>query len=97
VKIYTAGRQGRQGRQGIDDKISVFLTFELSLEANLERWRWLSDDLGKCYIRVNIADFSLQVIEDDKQVLQSVAVVGCPYKQTPVFSSMLKYLVLNPD
>lgn len=68
-----------------------------TIEANLERWRWLSDDLGKCYIKVNIADFSLQVIKDDKQVLKSLAVVGGPYKQTPVFSSQLKYLVLNPE
>lgn len=68
-----------------------------TLEANLERWRWLSDDLGKCYIRVNIADFSLQVIEDEKLVLHSLAVVGRPFKQTPVFSSMLQYMVLNPD
>lgn len=68
-----------------------------TLQANLERWRWISDDLGKLYIKVNIASFKLEVIDNDKQVFQSLAVVGQPFKQTPVFSSMLKYLVLNPD
>ena len=68
-----------------------------AMEANLERWRWVSDDLGKRYIRINIADLELQVIENDEQVFQSLAIVGRLYKETPVFSAMMKYLVLNPD
>ena len=47
-----------------------------SIEANLERWRWISDDLGDRYIRVNIAGFELQVIEKGKVVFQSPAIVG---------------------
>jgi len=68
-----------------------------TVEANLERWRWLSDDLGKRYIKVNIANFELQVIENDKQVFYSMAIVGRLYRETPVFSSIIKYLVLDPD
>jgi murein L,D-transpeptidase YcbB/YkuD len=68
-----------------------------SIEANLERWRWISDDLGDRYIRVNIAGFELQVIEKGKVVFQSPAIVGRLYKETPVFSSVMKYLVLNPE
>jgi murein L,D-transpeptidase YcbB/YkuD len=68
-----------------------------TLEANLERWRWIDDDLGKLYIKVNIANFKLEVIQNEKQVFQSPVIVGLPFNQTPVFSSMLKYLVLNPD
>ncbi len=68
-----------------------------TIEANLERWRWISDNLGQRYIRVNIANFDLAVLENDKQVFQSKAIVGNLYLQTPVFSSNLKYLVLNPE
>lgn len=68
-----------------------------TLEANLERWRWIRDDLGKRYIRVNIPDFSMQLLEDNKPVFHSLAVVGRPFRQTPVFSSSLRYLVVNPD
>lgn len=68
-----------------------------SIEANLERWRWLSDDLGDPYIKVNIANFELQVIEDDKMVFITNAIVGRKFRETPVFSSTLTYLVLNPD
>jgi len=36
-----------------------------TIEANLERWRWIGDDLGNRYIRVNAADFELRVMEND--------------------------------
>lgn len=68
-----------------------------SIEVNLERWRWLSDDLGNQYIKVNIADYQLQAIENDKIVFQSEAIVGRPFRETPVFSSHITYLVLNPS
>ena len=68
-----------------------------TIEANLERWRWLSDDLGERYIKVNVANFELQVIENDKMVFITDAIVGRSYRQSPVFSSEMTYLVLNPD
>jgi murein L,D-transpeptidase YcbB/YkuD len=68
-----------------------------AIEANLERWRWISDNLGERYIRVNIANFELQVIENGEAVFHSPAIVGRLYKETPVFSSAMKYLVINPD
>ena len=64
--------------------------------ANLERWRWINDNLGERYIRVNIANFGLQVMEGDTQVFSSLAIVGRLYRETPVFSSVMRYLVLNP-
>ncbi len=68
-----------------------------TIEANLERWRWLSNDLGERYIKVNIANFDLQVIEKDDMVFSTEAIVGLTTRKTPVFSSIMKYLVLNPD
>ena len=74
----------------VDDRIA-------SIEANLERWRWLSDNLGERYIKVNIANFELQAIEEDRIVFQSEAIVGRPFRKTPVFSSLITFLVFNPD
>lgn len=68
-----------------------------TIEANLERWRWLSSDLGERYIKVNIANFDLQVIEKDDMVFSTEVIVGLTTRKTPVFSSIMKYLVLNPD
>jgi murein L,D-transpeptidase YcbB/YkuD len=66
------------------------------IEINLERWRWLPHDLGRRHIRVNIADFSLQVIEAQKNVLNMRVVVGRDYRRTPVFSDQMRFLVINP-
>ena len=57
------------------------------LELNLERWRWLPKSLGQRYISVNIADFSMQVVEDEQPVLAMPVIVGTPYRKTPVFSA----------
>ena len=66
------------------------------IELNLERWRWIPHDLGSRYILVNIADYSLAVVENQTTVLNMRVVVGKAYRRTPVFSEKMKYLVLNP-
>ena len=66
------------------------------LEINLERWRWIAAELGDKYVLVNIADFRLQVVENGTTVLEMPVVVGKNYRQTPVFSKKMQYLVLNP-
>jgi L,D-transpeptidase YcbB len=66
------------------------------IELNLERWRWIPRDLGSRYILVNIADYSLAVVENQTTVLDMRVVVGKAYRRTPVFSEKMKYLVLNP-
>ncbi len=63
---------------------------------NLERWRWLQQELGEKHILVNIANFSLDVYEGNKVVLSSKVIVGKPFRRTPVFSDLLTYLVFNP-
>jgi L,D-transpeptidase YcbB len=67
------------------------------LRINLERWRWLPQDLGRRRILVNIAAQVLDVIEDDEVVMQMRVVVGREYKRTPVFSDTVRYIVLNPN
>ena len=66
------------------------------LELNLERWRWLPQDLGRRHILVNIAAFELEVVEEEAVVLAMRVVVGRPYQSTPVFSDTMEYIVLNP-
>ncbi len=65
-------------------------------ELNLERWRWLPQDLGRRHILVNIAAFELEVVEDEAVALAMRVVVGRPYQSTPVFSDTMEYIVLNP-
>ena len=63
---------------------------------NLERRRWLAGHLGDRYIYVNIADHDLKIVEKGKTVYTSRVVVGRPYHETPVFSSTMQYVELNP-
>jgi murein L,D-transpeptidase YcbB/YkuD len=66
------------------------------IELNLERWRWIPHDLGARYLLVNVADYSLTVVEDNSPKWSMRVVVGRDYRRTPVFSANLKYLVINP-
>jgi murein L,D-transpeptidase YcbB/YkuD len=63
---------------------------------NLERRRWLPDEPGRRYLLVNLADFELKVVEDERTVFTSRVVVGDLFHQTPIFSRPMTYLVLNP-
>jgi L,D-transpeptidase YcbB len=44
--------------------------------ANMERWRWLPRNLGDAYVMVNIADYSLRVVDHEKTVWTTRIVVG---------------------
>ncbi len=66
------------------------------VKLNLERWRWLPQDLGQKYILVNIPDFSLNLLEKENSLLQMRVVVGRSYRRTPVFSDRITYIVINP-
>ena len=71
------------------------------LAANLERRRWrhgrpdMQAGLGRS-LRVNIPDFTLDVLEDSSVAEQYRVIVGRLSRPTPVFSAQLRYIVLNP-
>lgn len=66
------------------------------LELNLERLRWLPDDLGQRYILVNIPAQRMWVIDDGQVVIDSRVVVGQRSRATPVFTEQMSYLVFSP-
>lgn len=66
------------------------------LDVNLERWRWLPDDLGDTYVMVNIAGFELELVAQGQVVERHRVVVGRSYRRSPVFSDQIRYLVFNP-
>ncbi|MES1240016.1 MAG: L,D-transpeptidase family protein [Acidobacteriota bacterium] len=66
------------------------------IEVNLERWRWLPHDLGQRHVLVNIAAFRLEAVEDGRSALDMRIIVGKPYTRTPMFSSAVASVILNP-
>ncbi len=63
---------------------------------NLERWRWLPRDLGDSYILVNIPDYQINVVVNNKTTLSMPGVVGKIRHQTPSFSRDMSYMEFNP-
>ncbi|MEJ2173219.1 MAG: L,D-transpeptidase family protein [Woeseiaceae bacterium] len=66
------------------------------LEINLERARWVFDDITDDFIIVNIAGFTAYVVRDREVVWQTRVQVGSTYHKSPVFRDEMKYLVFNP-
>ena len=64
---------------------------------NMERWRWLPQDLGQRYILVDVPAYTLDVVERNQSVLTMRVVVGKPSWPTPVLSATMSYVVLSPD
>ena len=68
----------------------------IQMELNMERRRWMRDDLGDFYIFSNLADQNLKVVRNGKTIHTARVVVGKPYHATPVFSDQLEYVEINP-
>ena len=66
------------------------------IRLNLERGRWILDNLEDDFVVVNIAAFRAYLYRDRKPVWSTRVVVGKTYHKTPVFRSTLKYIVFNP-
>jgi murein L,D-transpeptidase YcbB/YkuD len=66
------------------------------LKANMERWWRMPIDLGTRYLMVNIPDYQLYIVENNTVVKSIRAIVGKQDRRTPVFSTKMTYLELNP-
>ena len=66
------------------------------IRVNMERCRWLNNDLPQEFLLVNIADYTLYIIKKREIDYQCRVVVGKQYHKTPVFTSDIKYVVFNP-
>lgn len=66
------------------------------IEWNLERRRWLPKPTPPRYLEVNIADFTLKLVEDGRTAMDMAVIVGTEYRKTPVFFGTMTYLELAP-
>jgi len=64
--------------------------------ANLERWRWISHDLGPSHVVVNIPEFMLRLYHNGSLLWQTRVVVGKPSTPTPLLSETMKFITVNP-
>ncbi len=103
--VHAVGElQARQGipRSGIvGEATRVLLNVPVEtrirqIELNLERWRWLPDELGERRVEVNIPAYRLELIDKGLVARAMRVVVGKRKSPTPVFSDALAYVDVNP-
>ena len=67
------------------------------LVLNMERWRWMPEDLGSFYVWDNVPEYVTRIMKDDKQTYIEKIIVGQPTWPTPVFSADMLYIVFHPE
>ena len=85
----------------VDDKTLAALNVPLDwriqqVAINLQRWRWMPDDLGERHFFVNIPYYHLVARESGKPVMDIRVVVGKPGNNTPIFSEDMETVVFSP-
>jgi murein L,D-transpeptidase YcbB/YkuD len=69
---------------------------EAAILANMEMWRWQPRDMGQSRIEINVADYTLHLMNGDEEVHRARVIVGKPDTPTPIFSNEVKYILINP-
>lgn len=62
----------------------------------LERLRWLPRISSGRRVAVNLADFKAYVLDDDRVTFETRIVIGKQYSETPMFTGLMTYVVINP-
>lgn len=64
---------------------------------NMERWRWMPENLGEFYVWNNAPEFMVRVVKDGNVIHKDKIIVGQPTWPTPVFSADMLYIIFNPE
>ena len=89
----------------IDGAIGTETLYEMNVSAEdrvkqikvaLERQRWLPTDLGKRYVIINLANYTLRAVDDNVEKLAMRVIVGKVDRPTPSFAGGIATLVVNP-
>ena len=67
-----------------------------TIRINLERLRWLADDIEDDMVIVNIAGFEAYLLKGGEVAWGTRVQVGRTYRQTPIFRDEITYLTINP-
>ena len=66
------------------------------LRINMDRLRWIRQEVSDDYIVVNIAGYELYYLRNRQLEWQTPVMVGTIDTQTPIFQARLRYLEFNP-
>ena len=63
---------------------------------NMQRWRWMREDMGDYYILDNVPEFLTRVVDNGKVIFTEKIVTGKTDTPTPTFSQDMQFLEFNP-
>ena len=66
------------------------------IRLNMDRWRWLPQDLGPKYIIVNVPSFHATLVENGATRWKRKAIAGAIKTKTPQISALARGVWLNP-
>ena len=66
------------------------------IRLNLDRWRWLPQDLGERYVIVNVPAYTAALVEKGETISRHYAVAGAIKTPTPQLSVNATGVILNP-
>ena len=64
---------------------------------NMERWRWLPEDLGAFHVWDNVPEYRMRVMKDSQVIHAESIIVGKPSTPTPIFSADMKFVIFHPN
>lgn len=66
------------------------------LYINMERLRWLPEKENEYRVVVNIADYTMDLLDGRDTLIHMRTIVGRNFRRTPVFDAKMTYLVFSP-
>jgi L,D-transpeptidase YcbB len=94
--LIVDGVVGAGTREALNQTTQGNLLRQRQILLNMERWRWLPQDLGTLYVHVNVPEFIARVVKDGQVIHTTRVVVGKPTSQTPIFSHKMQEIVFGP-
>jgi murein L,D-transpeptidase YcbB/YkuD len=91
------GAGTRSALNGGSTKSKVFGSDAERLVLNMERWRWMPEDLGEFHVWDNVPEFMTRVLKAGRQIHQAKIIVGRVQTQTTIFSANMRYIVFGPE
>jgi murein L,D-transpeptidase YcbB/YkuD len=91
------GARTRTALNGSDRPAPAFGSEEQRLVINMERWRWMPEDMGEFHVWDNIPEYQARVVRKGQTVHQFKIIVGRVETQTTIFSANMRYVIFGPE
>ncbi len=93
--LFIDGIVGKSTVKALNRSVEDYIQI---ISANMERWRWMPADIAEdTCIWINLAGYTLDVLEKGKSVMNMKIVCGKKERKTPVLNSAINQITLNPD